>query len=264
MQHIGEAMNKAKIHNPPLIRQDNCEKHGAFATKCYLGDIWTKCQTCADEARAAEEQAEKAKADAEALQRWRMRVNNAGIPPRFQDRRFKNFEATTPEQKNVLDIARAYAADWEAVRDTGRCMVLMGAPGTGKTHLACAIGTHVMHKHNASVLFRTVYQAVRSVRDTWVKGTEKSESDAIAELTSPQLLILDEVGVQSGSDWEKTVLFDILNERYQQRKPTILLTNLVDDALPEFLGERVVDRLREDGGQVVAFTWKSHRGSQQQ
>ena len=254
-------MNKAKIHNPPLFRQDHCEKHGAFEAKCYLGDVWTKCPSCEAERREREAQAEQERTAKQALEDWRAKVNSAGIPPRFQDRRFNNYVATTPEQQHVLQVSRAYAADWERVRQDGRCLVFVGSPGTGKTHLACAIGAYVMHKHSASVLFRTVHQAMRGVRDTWVKGSTRSESDAVADLVNPSLLILDEVGVQTGSDWEKTILFDILNERYQGRKPTILLTNLMDDELPKYLGERVVDRLREDGGEIVAFGWQSHRGN---
>ena len=52
----------------------------------------------------------------------------------------------------------------------------------------------------------------------------------------------------------------MLNERYELRKPTIFLSNLASDELADFLGERVMDRLREDGGRVVPFAWESYRG----
>lgn len=77
----------------------------------------------------------------------------------------------------------------------------------------------------------------------------------------PDLLILDEVGVQFGSDTEKLMLFDILNERYERRHPTILMSNLPRDEVSAYLGERVFDRLREDGGEFISFTWESHRKS---
>jgi DNA replication protein DnaC len=76
----------------------------------------------------------------------------------------------------------------------------------------------------------------------------------------PDLLILDEVGVQFGSDTEKLLLFDVLNERYEQRKPTLLLSNLALDGVKAFLGERIYDRLREDGAEAVVFDWDSWRG----
>jgi DNA replication protein DnaC len=42
--------------------------------------------------------------------------------------------------------------------------------------------------------------------------------------------------------------------------PTILLTNLDTEALKDYLGERLVDRMREGGGRMVSFTWDSYRG----
>ena len=80
-----------------------------------------------------------------------------------------------------------------------------------------------------------------------------------ALMSEPDLLILDEVGVQFGSDFERNTLFDVLNERYELRKPTIFLSNLGREDLAEFLGERVMDRLREDGATVVPFDWPSYR-----
>ena len=78
------------------------------------------------------------------------------------------------------------------------------------------------------------------------------------------LLILDEVGVQFGSDTEKLILFDVLNERYEKRRPTLVLSNLSLPDVEQYLGERIFDRLREDGGEAVVFDWESHRGNVQE
>lgn len=75
------------------------------------------------------------------------------------------------------------------------------------------------------------------------------------------MLILDEVGVQFGSESEKIILFEILNERYLNMKPTILISNLNPAALQEYVGERVMDRMRENGGIILKFDWKSHRSN---
>ena len=81
---------------------------------------------------------------------------------------------------------------------------------------------------------------------------------ANAAESSPDLLILDEVGVQFGSDFEKQILFDVLNERYEKLKPSILLSNIPGDQLADYLGERVTDRLRENGGKMIGFDWDSY------
>lgn len=117
-----------------------------------------------------------------------------------------------------------------------------------------------MERDNRSVYFTTVLRAIRSIKDTWTRGSSVSESQAIAALVFPDLLILDEIGVQFGSEVEKTILFDIMNERYEKRRPTILMSNLTPKEVEQYLGERVYDRLREDGGQAIVFDWESERG----
>ena len=74
------------------------------------------------------------------------------------------------------------------------------------------------------------------------------------------MLILDEVGVQFGSETEENLLFDIINTRYEDRKPTILISNLDGAGVKKYLGERAFDRIREDGGKLIPFTWSSYRG----
>lgn len=64
--------------------------------------------------------------------------------------------------------------------------------------------------------------------------------------------------MQFGSDAEKLILFEIINGRYEAVKPTILLSNLNIDGLKGYMGERVVDRLRE-GGKADRFDWPSYR-----
>ena len=74
------------------------------------------------------------------------------------------------------------------------------------------------------------------------------------------MMALDELSGKFGSDAEKILLFDVLNERYEKRKSTIIISNLTVPEVKEYLGERIFDRMREDGGKSIAFDWKSHRG----
>jgi len=129
---------------------------------------------------------------------------------------------------------------------------------THNTHLACAIATEVIGQ-GASARFIAVIDALRLVKRSYDRTSSGTEDDAIAELVKPRLLILDEVGADYGTEHSKTILFDIINKRYENIKPTIVLTNLDAAALREYFGERIVDRLREGGGKLVTFTWVSHR-----
>lgn len=97
-----------------------------------------------------------------------------------------------------------------------------------------------------------------SMKETW-RNSEASESEVLKNLIEPDLLILDEVGVQFGSDTEKLILFEIINGRYENRRATILISNLAMDGLKAYLGDRIIDRLREGGGRQVVFDWDSFR-----
>ncbi|MDO5686460.1 MAG: ATP-binding protein [Neisseria sp.] len=255
---VGDTVGAA-FNYPPLEKQAHCDRHGIFESKCYTGDVWTRCPQCEAEASAAED-ARKADAEKAArLSAWRRKVDDAGIPPRFTEKHLQNFIADTPRKQEALAFAQDYADDWAAVLQSGRCAMFVGRCGTGKTHLAAGIGLRVMNRHGATVLFTTTLRAIRRIKDSWRKGGE-TESEAVKALVTPDLLILDEIGVQFGSETEQLILFDVLNERYEKRKPCILISNLPVADVKAYLGERITDRLREDGGAFVPFDWESFRG----
>lgn len=241
-------------------RQAKCDVHGAYDSRNVFRTIWSGCPQCSEERESQEKVERERKVQAEAFSAWGRKLGTACIPERFRDRSLNSFVAATDAQQRALDFALNYAQKFDAVLETGRSALFIGKPGTGKNHLAVGIGLYVMSRDSRTVLFSTVMRAIRRVKDAWSKDSELSETEAIALFTCPDLLILDEVGVQFGSDTEKLILFDILNDRYERRKPTLLLSNLDLGGVRTHLGERVFDRLREDGGEVIVFDWQSHRG----
>lgn len=249
------------------IELAHCEKHGDFELKRYevLGVTLTArhCPKCVEEAQAEEAQRQAALMAENQRRAWETKIGRAGIPERFRDRTLASYIAKTEGQQRALDFAQRYAERFDSVAKSGQSALFIGKPGTGKTHLAVGIALHVMREHKRNALFLTVMRAIRGIKETWRKDSELSEADAIEDLAFPDLLILDEVGIQFGSDAEKLLLFDVLNERYERRRPTLLLSNLTAQEVAAYLGERVMDRLREDGGQAIVFDWQSHRGAKQ-
>lgn len=254
---MGDAIKSMQAAEPDRV--ETCPVHGEYTSRKVIGRIWTKCPACTkaakEKARADEQAAENAARDA----RWQSRLGGSGIPPRFVDRTLPRFVADNDGQRHALQFAVNYCAEFERGH-SGRCAVFIGEPGTGKTHLACGIALRAMGKFGASAVFTTVSKMARRVREAKSFASEETESQAIGVFVYPDLLIVDEVGLQSGTDAEARTLFDIINERYEQRKPTVFLSNLDLDGVKAALGERVFDRLREDGGEVVTFAWESQRG----
>lgn len=241
-------------------QREICPKHGAFESRRLFSWHWTRCPVCVDESRKEEEAKRAEDERIRAKERWNLQLMTAGIPERFQSRTLQNFLADTPKKQAALAFSKAFADGFDDEQKAGRSAIFLGMPGTGKTHLACGIGQQVMQKPGRHALFTSVLRAIRRIKETWSRDSQETESAAINAMVSPPLLILDEVGIQFGSETEKMMLFDILNERYERRRSTILISNLTLPEVKAYLGERIFDRLREDGGEVVTFDWESHRG----
>lgn len=245
-----------------------CPKHGMQRVKIIkLFSSWSRpsCPVCEHEreqAKADEDQRRKAHADAE---RKRQRIDSmlkgSCIPPRFADRSFDTFNPPGEAAVKILDVCREYAVRFPEHLARGTGMIFCGNPGAGKSHMACAIANHVITQHGKSAVFLKTAKAIRMVKETYGKASEKTEQQAIDWFKVPDLLILDEVGVQFGTDAERYILFEIINERYEDLKPTILLSNLNVEGLKEYAGDRVLDRMRENGGRMLAFTWGSYRAN---
>lgn len=239
----------------------NCEEHGGYVSRHFSfgKGFWSPCPVCEGARLEAQAKADSEKAAQERRDiGMRNAMRRAAIPPRFADRRFSNFDVTCEGAGKALATVQQYADDFKATLDAGRSLILVGNVGAGKTHLATS-AAHRVIELGYSAVFSSVMEAVRSVKETYRRGSERTERDAIDALIDPDLLILDEVGVQFGSDAEKLILFEIINGRYENVRPTIIISNLDMEGLKSHLGDRVVDRLREGGGKLVVFDWPSHR-----
>lgn len=242
-----------------------CEVHGRWSRSVpaiLAKQMDGRCPECEAIARREEERAEAERRQRAAQGKRQHMIaklfGQSEIPKRFQKRTFENYTATNDEQEKALAKARAYATNFPRAMELGASFVFCGKPGTGKTHLACAIANHVMATFGASALFTTVFDAISRVKATYGdSGT--SEREVMRSLVQPDLLILDEVGVQFGTEYEKVIITDIINRRYSDMRPTIILSNLDQAELEDYLGARVIDRMFEGGGGVLAFTWDSYR-----
>jgi DNA replication protein DnaC len=244
-----------------------CATHGAWTNsvpKAFAARMAERCPQCdqeAEEARLAREADEAHRSVTGArVRRMAKLLDSSGIPVRFQGRTFDNYETAEaiPEQAKALAKAKNYATNFDRVVELGAGLIFSGKPGTGKTHLACAVANHVMATYGKRALFLTVFDVFQRIKDTYGGGSA-SEMQIMAAICAPDLLILDEVGVQMGTKFEEVILTEIINKRYAAMAPTIILTNLDAKELRDYLGERIVDRFTEGGGALVPFNWESYR-----
>jgi DNA replication protein DnaC len=245
-------------------REGHCPSHGPFTSSGWklatksASEFWSPCPVCSAE-RRAQEQAEEAAAIAARQRAARDEaIGSAAVPPRFRDRTFESFSAETPAQAHALSVAQRFASEFPAALRTGAGLVFSGKPGTGKSHLAASVMLALFERH--WVRYVTCMGLIRLVRETWRKDSENTEREVLRYFGDQlDLLVIDEIGVQYGTDGEQTVLFEVLDRRYSGMRPTILLTNQDREGFQAYVGERVLDRLRETS-RWVAFDWPSYRG----
>ena len=109
-----------------------------------------------------------------------------------------------------------------------------------------------------TAIIKTASDMTSQVKDAY-KSDDTTTQQVVKEFSFFDLLIIDEVGIQTSSEAEKRIFFDIINKRYENMLPTILISNLELQELTAFVGERVMDRMKENGGVIFAFDWDSHR-----
>lgn len=237
-------MAKAENGEIDLNEFEACEEHGKYQSYKDIGNsrvvcINPMCPTCKTELKAKEI------------------IGKAGIQKRFLDCTFDNYIAQTERQEAIKSKVRSFADNFLAVLEAGSSLILSGSVGTGKTHLSCAVANQLALSGNTSCL-RTVSELVQAVRDGWNRSNGKTSSQVIDEYVEFDLLIIDEFGVQSGTDNELNILFDVVNARYAEQKPTLALTNLSKEEFKAKVGDRIFDRLTHKGV-FLKLDWNSYR-----
>lgn len=243
-------------------REDVCQKHGrytAYRLPNYQREIWTLCPLCEAEKREASLRLDAVRARAEIV-RYQMEqlAGQAAIPKRFLDRSFQSFRTDTPGQKMVLEACRAYVGtDWGKVSASGRCLCITGRPGTGKTHLAVGMIREILNRGLPAV-YTTVSDVFHRIKESYTTAG-LTEREAILAFAKPALLVIDEVGRQYGTQAERAMLFEVINARYVDMKPTVLVSNFDGPHLKEYLGDSIFSRLAEGGGKLLTLAGKDMR-----
>lgn len=246
---LGQAERQCPTHGPYI----SAGKRIAVG-KCR--EVWTVCSRCTEDAEAEER---RAKFEMDAVARRasvEKMLSQTAIPERFLSRTFDNWVVQSEGQAHALRVAQEYVANFDSHLANGLSLIFSGATGNGKSHLAAAILQGILPRHVG--VYITFMGMIRLIRETWHPSSARRESEVIAELGSLPLLVLDEIGVQYGTEAEHTLLFEVMDRRYRDQKPSILLTNQNKDGFKHFVGDRVYDRMTETA-RWINFDWPSFR-----
>jgi len=182
-----------------------------------------------------------------ALARWM-----TAVPPRY-----RNAEAASSSP-----VIAAWAQQVAHNPDDARSLLLTGTTGTGKTHQAWAALRMIAEAgpNRYELIATTAADMYGSLRPGGSGRGEKAELDRLVRIP---ILLLDDLGSAKASEWVEETTYRLINERYNQCRPTIFTSNyptaaprdkqgnVLSPGLDVVLGERIVSRLAEMTDVVV-------------
>lgn len=173
------------------------------------------------------------------------------VDERFKESTFDRF-TETPENAKSLRVARRYVDNFEKLYADNVGLLMYGPPGTGKTFAAACIANELMNR-GVPVLVTSILKLTNGYSDDLQLILRK--------MKNARLLILDDFGAERNTEFKAEQIFDVIDTRYNSKRPMIITTNLTLDSMKndsEMRRKRVNDRILEVC-HPVKMDWQSWR-----
>lgn len=225
-----------------------------------------------DNRKTQDEAKRKSEENLKFRERVKEAIRSSGLTERSLRQTFDNFQLHS-DNRNAYAVCAAFARDLEHKLpnldrpNPGRNgLLLIGPFGTGKTHLSFAIANALLMR-GTPVIAMTALELLAKIRRTYSLDNLQEDEVLDAYCTVP-LLVLDDLGKEKSSLWTASMLYSIIDRRYNAMLPTIVTSNynaegLVERLTPSDSHDRTtalatVDRLAEMCD-VVTLTGPSWR-----
>ena len=173
-------------------------------------------------------------------QRRLLKLSNLGMLSRFT---FKTFTPNNDEQMDPQDKEnreRALIQCREYAKNPQGWLLLRGAYGGGKTHLAAAVANYRIEQGQLT-LFVVVPDLLDYLRATYGPRSHIGYDQRFNQVRNVPLLVLDNLDTQTSTAWAKEKLFQIINHRYNAQLPTVITTNTDLDQIDLRIRSRLQD-----------------------
>jgi DNA replication protein DnaC len=173
----------------------------------------------------------------------RKRRETSRIPLNYRDASFDNFStaARQPELesqlRDVMLMVRTYATELDPRRPG---LLLIGRPGSGKTHLAVA-ALKIMISRGFDGIFYNYQELLNNIIASYKAEAGGAAREAYRGVMDAEVLLLDDLGANRVNEWVQDTITAIITHRCDNRKPLIATTNLPDADAGDTLGKRSSD-----------------------
>lgn len=148
----------------------------------------------------------------------------AHIPDRYAKCLLQSYQVRNTSQAEAFRYACELVDQYPAV---DRGLLFMGPVGVGKTHLAVGILRNII-ANGFPGLFYEFGSLLKQIQNSYNPISQTSEMSVLAPVYQAEVLVLDELGASVPTDWVRDTMYQIINNRYNQRKLTIFTTNFLD------------------------------------
>ena len=242
-----------------------CTKcHTRRCTKDIIQPFGKRMPVTCDCMKEAERKEEERKEQEKKLLRLDKLRGASLLGDRYKDTTFDKTDLGRPEDfQRAYQRCRKYCQIPDQALEHGYGLYIYGDSGTGKTHLTACMCNELMAQMQ-QCLFTNFFEISKLIRSTW-NGNADAES-VVKRICDVDFLFLDDLGTEAltknGEDnWLQGQVFDIINKRYNNKKPTIFSSNY---SLNELIADRgmmkkTVDRIGEMSTAMVKLSGESYR-----
>lgn len=191
-------------------------------------------------------------------------IDQARIPARYEHCEFSEFSTDFPGADGGLARAKLVAERFVAgypVENDGRGLLIVGAVGVGKTHLAVAVLKELLRK-GVPGQFCDYRDLLKQVQNSYNPSVQTTEMELLRPIFETAVVLLDELGAVKPTEWVWDTVSHVLNTRYNDKRTTLITTNFPDlpphgaeepndgfsrarrAAREETLGDRITERMR--------------------
>lgn len=195
---------------------------------------------------------------------WLRALSRAGLVGWLVEATFDSYHCKTDAQRQCKHTTRQFCdAFLQGQLEERPWLVLFGAYGAGKTHLAAAVIHEAMTAGWRSCYFRPWSAYLERLKNSFAKDAQERTATITRELAAGRLVVIDDLDSdkarRTSSGFAEAELFNALNARYLEGLPTILTFNRPLLELADQIGPALVDRIMGYQFAAVEFRGESHR-----
>jgi DNA replication protein DnaC len=149
--------------------------------------------------------------------------------------RFKNasLSSVMMDEENITKI-------YIWMKNLQNNLIYLGNPGCGKTYVLSAI-LNYLFEQKKEVFYSTHRKFIKYIQDGI--SEEKSQYQLLNKIALKEILLFDDLGSASNTEWQKEMILELIDIRYAQKLPTIYTSNLSKEEVSNIFGSRTSSRL---------------------